>query len=74
MNEVSALKLLYHTNKVPEVIYYDHDINISVLEFIIGTPVKKVTSQNIYDALNFVQEMFDLSKTNKFKFFRFIFF
>ena len=67
MNEVSALKLLYHTDKVPEVIYYDHDINISVLEFINGTPVKKVTNQNIYDALNFIQEMFNLSKTNKFK-------
>ena len=66
-NEIYALELLYHNDKVPKVIHYDDDFNISVLEFINGSTIKKITNQNIFDAINFIEELHDLRRIQKFE-------
>jgi hypothetical protein len=67
-NEIKALNLLNKTNKVPKIIYNDHELNISILEYIDGRKINKITSQNLNDAMFFVEALYKIYSENNIKF------
>ncbi|MDC1280942.1 hypothetical protein N8Z28_01510, partial [bacterium] len=65
-NELDALKLLYDFENVPTIINYNHSMDLLILEYIKGRTIKKITHQNLFDALIFVEQLYKLSNNKSY--------
>ena len=66
--EIKALKNLAHFGLTPHLVASDTERNLSVLEFLPGNRPNKIGQSEIFQALNFVKRLSELSKKSSIPF------